>query len=119
MRVIEVAVNGTLRWRAGMANASMITPTLSAWVADDSPAALMLTGMSDLDQTRAALVRWCEHWPLTEGDVVTFTFTDSNDVTPPAAVIPTDSPEHREEQQQFAEYLKDCVPDPVPATRKR
>ncbi len=45
MRVIDVAVNGQLRWRAGMANASIIAPQLSAWVADESPASLRVRSM--------------------------------------------------------------------------
>jgi hypothetical protein len=119
MRVIEVAVNGTLRWRAGIENASIIAPALSAWVADDSPASLMVSGMCDLDQARAAHVHWCERWSLANGDLVTFKFTESDDVTPPEAIVPTDSPAYLQDQRGFAESLKDFVPDRAPAVRKR
>src|SRR5439155_5135319 len=96
MRVIDVAVNGQLRWRAGMTNASIIAPQLSAWVADESPASLRVSGMCDLEQGRTAHVYWCESLAVAEGDTVTFTFTDSDNVTPPEEIVPRHSPEHVE-----------------------
>ena len=119
MRAIDVAVNGKLLWRLGIRNASIISPTVSAWVADDSPASLMVSGMCDLDERRAAHVHWCETWSLANGDLVAFKFIESDDVTPPKTIVPTDSPDYLEEQQSFAESLKDLVPERAPAVRKR
>lgn len=119
MRAIEVAVNGKLLWRLGIRNASIIAPSLRAGVADDSPASLMVSAMCDLDEERAAHVRWCEEWSLANGDLVAFTFVESDDVTLPEAIVPTDSPDYLEEQRDFAQWLKDFVPDRSPAVRKR
>jgi hypothetical protein len=119
MRAIDVAVNGKPLWRLGIMNASIISPSVSAWVADDSPASLMVSAMCDLDEGRAAHVRWCENWPLANGDLVAFRFMDSDDVTLPEAIVPTDSPDYLEEQRSLAESLKDFVPDRAPAVRKR
>ena len=119
MRAIDIAVNGKQLWRLGISNASIISPTLSAWVADDSPASLMVSAMCDLDEGRAAHVRWCESWPLADGDLVAFKFIESDDVTPPEAVVPTDSPDYLAEQRRLADSLKDFVPDRAPAVRKR
>jgi hypothetical protein len=102
-----------------MANASIIAPQLSAWVADESPASLRVSGMCDLEQGRAAHVYWCDSVAVAEGDTVSFKFTDSGNVTPPDEIVPTDSPEHVEEQRAFAESLKDSVPDGTPAVRTR
>jgi len=118
MRVIDVAVNGEVRWRAGMANASIITPLLSAWVADESLASLQVSGMCDLEQGRAAHVYWCENVAVGGGDTVAFKFTESDRVTPPEQIIPTDLPEYVEEQRAFAESMKNFAPDRVPAVRK-
>ena len=117
MRAIAVVVNGQLRWRAGIANASILTPLLSAWIADEAPASIRVSGMCDLEQGRTAHVHWCESFPVAKGDTVVFRFIDTDHPTPPAEIIPTDSPAHLEEQRAFAESLKTFVPDPAPAAR--
>ena len=117
MRAIDVAVNGQLRWRAGIAHASLITPLLGARVDDEPPASLMVSGMCDLGEGRVAHVYWCESLALAEGDTVTFTFRESTNVTPPEKIVPTDSPEYIEEQRAFAETVRDFVPDRTPAVR--
>src|SRR6266513_2718619 len=119
MRAIDVAVNGKLLWRLGIRNASIISPSVSAWVADDSAASLMVSAMCDLDGGRAAHVRWCETWSLANGDLVAFKFIESDDVTLPDAIVPTDSPDYLEEQRSLAESLKDLVAERAPAVRKR
>ena len=119
MRAIEVAVNGQLRWRAGIANACILAPMLGASIAEDAPADLRVSGMCDLDHERAAHVHWCETLALAEGDVVAFRFTDSENVTPPEEIVPTDSPEYVQEQRAFAERMRDFAPDRTAAIRKR
>ena len=74
--------------------------------------------MCDLEQGRAAHVYWCENVAVGEGDTVAFKFTESDRVTSPEQIIPTDSPEYVEEQRVFAESMKNFVPDRVPALRK-
>jgi len=117
MRAIDIVVNGQLKWRAGIANASILAPYLHAWVGDESPASIGVSGMCDLEQGRIAHVRWCEGFPVAEGDTVVFRFVDSDEPTPPAEIIPTDSPAYLEEQRAFTESVRNLVPDTAPAAR--
>ena len=54
---------------------------------------------------------------MAPGDTVVFRFIEAADVTPPAEIVPTDSPQYVAEQAAFAESLKNLVPDRQPAVR--
>ena len=116
MRSIEIAVNGDVRWRAGIANAAMLAPILAARIADEAPAEIFVGGMCDLDQGRLAHVHWCAGAPLADGDVVVFRLTESENVTPPEEIVPTDSPQLMEERRAAAESLKNVAPNQTSAT---
>ena len=118
MKCIEIEVNGVLRWRAGIENASMLTPMVHGSMAGDAPAGVRVAGMCDLPGDRAAHVHWAHDDPLRAGDTVVFRFADADDPSPPAEVTATDSPEYLEEQRQFAEIERNYVPGRTPMSRE-
>jgi hypothetical protein len=112
MVCIEVKLNGHLLRMAGIKDASLISPMVSGYIGGDMPASLMLSGMCDLPDDRAAHVYWApDELDLKSGDVVTFKFVESDDPTKPERIVLTDSPEYIEEQRQFTEMKKSFVPD--------
>lgn len=113
MVCIEVRLNGQLLRRAGITDASLISPMLSGYVGGEVPASLMLSGMCDLPDDRAAHVYWTpdDEVELKSGDVVTFKFVESDEPTKPERIVPTDSPEYIEEQRQFTKMKETFVPD--------
>ncbi len=77
MVCVEVKLDGALFRRAGIKDASLITPILSGFVGDETPARLSLSGMCDLPVARAAHVYWGpDQLELKTGTEVTFRFYD-------------------------------------------
>src|SRR5687767_1734522 len=118
MKCLEISVNGILRWRAGIKNASMLGPRLSACVDGEHPARLMVTGMCDLPGDRVAHVYWCNELELDVGDTVSLKLVEGEDPTAPQEILATDSPEYIEEQRRFEEFETNFVAEPAPRPRK-
>jgi len=116
MICVEVSLDGALFRRAGIKDASLITPTVSGFIGDETPAQLMLRGMCDLAGGRSAHVNWGpDQVDLQIGAVVTFRFTTSESPSEPDQVVPTDSPAYIEEQREFENFKKTFVPDSRPS----
>ena len=119
MVCIEVRLDVEIFRTTGVKDASLLTPTISAFVGDDKPARLSLSGMCDLPGDRAAHVYWGDdEMALNDGTVVTLRFTSSESSSDPDQVVPTDSPTYVEEQREFQELKKNFVPDPTTAVRR-
>src|SRR4051794_4512703 len=116
MVCIEVGLDGKLFRTTGVEDASLLTPSISAFVGDDEPARLTLSGMCELPGERAAHVHWGDdEMLLSNGTVVTLRFTSSELASDPDQVVPTDSPKYIEEQQEFEQLKKNFAPDTTPA----
>lgn len=115
---IAITLNGNLVCRAGIENASMISPILSSFIGAENPAGLLVSGMCDLPNERDAHVYWIEEQRLSAGDHISFSLIVDNAPTEPLQIQATDSPEYLEEQRQFIEMDRDFVPDTTPALRQ-
>ncbi len=112
MVCVEVRLDGALFRKAGIKDASLITPILSGFVGDETPARLSLSGMCDLPVARAAHVYWGpDQLELKTGTEVAFRFTTCGSPTPPERIVPTDSAAYIDEQRDFEAYKKSFVPD--------
>jgi hypothetical protein len=119
MVCIEVGLDGKLFRATGVKDASLLTPAISAFVGDDEPARLTLSGMCERPGERAAHVYWGDdEMLLSNGTVVTLRFTSSELASDPDQVVATDSPKYVEEQREFEELKKNVVPDTTPAPRR-
>src|SRR5437899_2838668 len=110
MICIEVSLDGEVFRRTGVKDASLLTPGVAAFVGDDKPARLTLSGMCDLPGERAAHVYWGDEMSLNNGAVVTFRFTISDSPSKPDQLVPTDSPKYIEEQREFEQLKNNFVP---------
>ena len=119
MVCIEVSLDGKVFRTTGVQDATLLAPSISAFVGDDSPARLSLNGMCELPGERAAHLDWGDdEMSLGVGTVVTLRFTMCNSPSDPDQVVPTDSPKYVEEQREFEELKKNFVPDTTPAPRR-
>jgi hypothetical protein len=118
MVCVEVNLDGSLFRRAGIQDASLITPIVSGFVGDDTPARLDLSGMCELGGERAAHVYWAPpQLALRSGSVATFRLTTCESPSPPEDLVPIDSPAYLAEQREFEALKKSLVPDPAPSAR--
>ena len=105
MRAIEVQRNGETLAVVGAPNALMFSADISMCIEEEA-ATIDMRGMNDLGNGRQSHTSWLELAPLGLGDVLTFRFIETENVTAPVTDTASDSEEHIEAQAEYEEQLK-------------
>lgn len=118
MICLAVYRNDVLVCNAGIADASLLSAIIASGLCDDDPATFHVAGMQDLAMERSAHVYWAHETAPSVGDRLRLSLIQSDAPSHPVEIVPTDSPEHLEEQREFEEFAKTYSgPEPLQEVR--
>lgn len=86
MICFEIVINGVFLCRAGIENATVISPCLSMFSNSEKPAYLRLSAISEHPDGSRIHVYWFEEVELSPGDEVSFTMLESSVPTKPSRI---------------------------------
>lgn len=86
MICFEIAINGKFLCRAGVENATVISPNISMFTDTGKAAHLRLSALTKRADGRSTHVSWFDEIELSSGDDISFTMLESNAPTVPVKV---------------------------------